>query len=272
MQETLFVISTNRGRHVVEDQVDAILWSCEGRPCHIIIVDDDNTIDVGDHGHFTVIKSQTFKNKNMSGFKNNEGIQFALNQDIPFGQIILMDDDSLLIGKGLDIWAVDQIHRQRVDLVGTQDRVNYQDCWPHWRSLYIEWGCEKAEAWLPGAGSVFYATCAMSRRIAETMMTHNMLIPEGHKRWGLWPDTYISWTVQLLGGYMAFCGHMDKPKAPLYMNHTGCMRWAPDPRILRSDFLVYHPLRSVSMASEEELRLFYSRFRRDQVDPRQWPD
>jgi hypothetical protein len=260
--ETLVVFATNR-RGIIADQVAAIHWS-HALAHAIVCVDDTLERDdplVRQDGNFFRIPSQIASRRNLSGFKNNEGIKFALARDIDFRYVLCLDDDALPIGKGLDEWAVEKMDKTAIDQLGVRDRVNYQGYWPQIPQLLGRW--------LPEAGNVsgpldlspetiFYAVNWMSRGLVDTLAERNLLVPDGCEAWPLWPDTYLSWVAMLVGGYQVTWGHMDDPKPPIYGNHRNHMKFAPNPLILRHDFLVYHPIRYVTMYDEQTLRGHYA--------------
>jgi hypothetical protein len=259
--DTLFVFASNRSQYIFTDQMDAIRWTCEDRSFHVAVIDDGNNYGVpGTHGDYSLVHSKVPSQKHLSGFKNNEALRWAIDHGYDFQQVIFMDDDSLPIRKGLDAWSLATMGRTGVDLLGVEDRVNYQPYWHEYEPLFREWGVD-TEGWYPPSASIFYATCFLSRAAALNLYTKNLLVPRGCDKWTLWPDIYLSWIVALTNGYVMRWGHMDQPRAPLYLNHMNHMRHAPDPRILHEDFLVYHTLKGVHSYSEEELREIYKKVR-----------
>jgi hypothetical protein len=267
--ETLIVFATNR-RPIIADQVDAIRWS-HNLSHAIVCVDDmlerDDPLHRQDGNYFR-IASKIPSRRNLSGFKNNEGIQFALKQGIDFRYVLCLDDDALPIGRGLDEWAIEKMDRAAIDLFGVQDRVNYQGLWAQLPNLLGRWIPDARNVTGPtdiSPETIFYAINWMSRGLVDTLAEHNLLVPDGCERWSLWPDVYISLVSQFMGGYQVTWGHMDDPKPPIYGNHRNHMKFAPSPLILRRDFLVYHPIRYVTMYDEQTLREHYAERRRREV-------
>jgi hypothetical protein len=264
--ETLVVFATNR-QGIIADQLEAIHWAHE-QPHAVVVVDDTLAPDTppdrrGDN--VIVIGSRVAQKRQLSGFKNNEAIRYALESGIDFRYVFSLDDDALPIGRGLDTWALGQLDATAVDLLGVRDRVNYQIYWQQVPRLLGRWLPEARE--VTGAidlapESIFYAVNWMSRGLVDTLYARNVLVPDGCDAWPLWPDVYISWMAQLLGAYQVTWGHMDMPRPPIYANHRNHMRFAPDPRILRPEFLVYHPIRYVTCSDEATLRAHYAEERR----------
>jgi hypothetical protein len=272
--ETLVVFCTNRGDYVLRDHIDAYHWA-HRRPHAIVAVDDirplDEPVETGTspygEGIHYIIPSRIAKNqKRLSGFKNFEGIHWALDVGVDFTVCMSVDDDAFPIGSGIDDWAVPTMGRTAIDLLGVQDRVSYQN---QWRQI-----CETLARWIPEAKNihwiedvvpqgVFFAVTWLSRQFCDALYSRGILVPKGCEEWWTWPDVYVSYVAQLLGFYTVTWGHMDAPRAPVYANHRHHVRSAPDPRILRDDFLVYHPLRYVNQYDEESLRRWYAQVRRE---------
>jgi hypothetical protein len=264
--ETLIVFATNRPG-IIKDQVEAIHWS--HNLSHAIVCVDD-TLERDDpltrqDGNVFRIPSQIASRRNLSGFKNNEGILFALARGINFRYVLCLDDDALPIGRGLDEWAITKMDTTAIDLLGVKDRVNYQNYWPQVPQLLGLWLPEAKNVAGPldlVVETIFYAVNWMSRGLVDTLAERDLLVPDGCEEWSLWPDIYISWVSQLVGGYQVTWGHMDDPKPPIYCNHRNHMKFAPSPWILRREFLIYHPIRYVTMYDEQTLREHYAALRR----------
>lgn len=262
---SLFVFATNRSEFILNDQLAAIEWACD-MPHHVVVVDDAKKFgEPGTYGNYSLIHSTVPSMKHLSGFKNNEAVKFAIKGGIEFDQVVFLDDDALPIGKGVDSWSLERLAETDVDLLGAQDRLNYQEYWGIAEELFDNWGVKGLDNFYPASDGVFYATCFMSRRAAEGLYEAGLLVPEGCEHWPLWPDPYISWAVQSLGFYQMCWGHMDRPRPPLYLNHLYHMRYAPAPWVLRDDFALYHSVRGVSHYSEEFIRTYYKRLREGRV-------
>jgi hypothetical protein len=271
--DSLIVFCTNRGDYILRDQIDALHWT-HVRPHVIVAVDDTRPLDAAPEdgtspygpGLHYIIPSRVIKGqRHLSGFKNLEAVRWALAAGLEFKVCLSVDDDAFPIGRGLDDWALPTMEWTAIDLLGVQDRVSYQNSWKQI--------CSALAAWLPEANNpqwiddvtpqgVFFAMIWLSQPFCAELYRRDILVPPGYERWGMWPDVYVSYIAQLLGFYTVLWGHMDAPRAPLYANHRNHMRTAPDPRILRTDFLCYHPIRYVNQFDEETLRRHYAQLRR----------
>ncbi len=259
--DTLVVMATNRGRAIAADQLDALRWSFE-RPFLLVIVDDSGTLPAGldDGGDHVVIGSGVASRKRMSGFKNQEGIRHALELGVDFGVAFCLDDDALVIGKGLDAWALDHMEDGVIDLLGVEDRVSYFNRWHQWRALFEAW-IPDSIGFTPHRETLFYAMTWMGRALCDEMHARSLLVPSRYEQWDLWPDVYLSWTAQALGFHAAACGTMDMPRPPLYANHPDNQRYGPQPWILHPDFRAFHSTRAVTGALESAVRAMYARRR-----------
>jgi hypothetical protein len=268
--ETLVVFTTNR-KGIIQDHVEAIRWS-HTLPCAIVCVDDtlerDDPVIRREDNYFR-IASRLPGQKHLSGFKNYEGIQFALNDGIDFRYVLCLDDDALPIGCGIDEWAIAKMDLTAIDLLGVRDRVHYQNYWKQVPQLLGRWLPEARNIFGPvdlSSETIFYAINWMSRGLVDAMVERSLLVPDGCAGWPLWPDPYISWVAQILGAYVVTWGSMDDPKPPIYANQHNHMRLAPSPKILRRDFLIYHPIRYVAVHDEQSLRQYYAWFRKQTRD------
>jgi hypothetical protein len=261
--DTLIVFATNRGPGVAWDAVNGALWGCNGT-AHVIVVDDSGEIVTGHHpDKVTVIRSSLLSRKELSGFKTNEGIKYAVEQGMQFKQVLVLDDDALMIRPGFDQWALETMKFGSIDLLGVEDRVNYQDRWSLGYDFF-----EKAKVpellsgFYPNPGTIFYAINMMSRALVDTLYKRQLLVPLGYETWPLWPDVYISWVTNMLGHVVTCWGHMDRPKAPMFADHPNHQRsGGPEPRILAAEFLVFHSTKAVRGYSELELRQHYQMVR-----------
>lgn len=271
--DSLVVFCTNRGDYILRDQIDALHWSHAG-PHVIVAVDDTRPLDAAaevghspyGEGEHHIIPSRVAKGRvNLCGFKNLEAVRYALDAGVDFKVCLSVDDDAFPIGQGLDAWALPTMERTAIDLLGAQDRVTYQN---EWKKI-----CGTLARWIPEANNpqwiedispqgVFFAVIWLSRSFCDELARRGLLVPPGYEQWWTWPDVYLSYVAQLLGFYTVTWGHMDAPKAPIYANHRNHVRSAPEPRILREEFLIYHPLRYVNQYDEETIRRWYERVRR----------
>ena len=184
--ETLIVFATNR-RGIIKDQVEAIHWS-HSLPHAIVCVDDTLERDdplIRQDGNYFRIPSKIPSRRHLSGFKNNEGIMFALSQGIDFRYVLCIDDDALPIGRGLDEWVIPKMDATAIDLLGVRDRINHQGWWSYVPQMLSRWMPEANEITGPvdlSPETVFYAINWMSRGLVNTMAERNLLVPDGCAR------------------------------------------------------------------------------------------
>ena len=115
--KTVIVMATCSPREVLLDQIDAIKWSCRDS-FEIVVVDDNGGLELPCH----VLRSRSqIKKPGKVGFKVNEGIQWAL-KNIDFDMVMVLDDDALPIGRGLDTWALKIFSdNPNFGMIGTKD-------------------------------------------------------------------------------------------------------------------------------------------------------
>jgi hypothetical protein len=258
--DTLIVCATNRGPDVVNDQLDALRWACQGS-FHVVIVEDGGKLGpAGNRDDHTILPSRLAQKKRMSGFKNQEGIRWALEHNVEFQAALCLDDDCLPIGKGFDVWALGVLEDEAADLLGVADRVQYASYWDAWRNRFTAWAPE-ASKFTPYHRSLFYAAIWMGRSLCEELRERDLLVPDKYEEWTLWPDVYLSWMADVLGYHAVAWGAMDAPHPPLYLNHPNAQRHAAQPWILHPDFALFHSVAAVHGFSERTVREFYARRR-----------
>ena len=261
------VVCVSNRREIARDQLEAILWSCRRSTVVMVTPGPETLGPERDEENYSVVFSRLPQKKHLSGFMGNEGIADAIARDVPFDSVLLLDDDCLPIGVGLDAFGVAALETEDADLFGVRDRVDYRPSWETWRELFTFW-LPEAAGWSPRAAGVFYPAVWLSRAFAFELAIRGLLVPPHAEKWGLWPDVYIGWMCAALGFRLGFRGGMGAAaEPPLYLDHAKRMENAPSPLILREDFLAYHSVRAVPAISETEIRRFY-RERRLFVDER----
>jgi hypothetical protein len=264
--DTLIAFASNRSQVIIDDTVEALHWS-HTLPHQIVVTSDQKDPDSPpeDNGSYVKIGSRVPSFKQLSGFKTNEAIKFAIEQGIEFKVVLVIDDDTLAIGQGFDAWAVDQVETYSVDLLGARDRVSYQQRWEDassWLEPFMPLEARRIRGAIDlNPETIFYAIHWLSGTMARVLHARNLLVPPGCESWQSWPDVYISWVVHLLGGYQVCWGAMDAPRAPFYANHINAMASAPRPQILHPDFKLYHTIKGVAHFSEQQIRDHYRRVR-----------
>jgi hypothetical protein len=225
----------------------------------VVVIDDRGDV-TSPASQCVVIRSRLRTGQAMSGFKNHEGIVWALQHGLSFDRVFCLDDDTLLIGSGLDVWAERVMQTQHAGLVGVADRVDYSAQWYAFGSLFRQ-HLYQAATFRPERPTVFYPMVWLSKDFVTALHQHHLLVPDGYETWPTWPDVYISWAAQLLGFKTYTHGSMDQPEAPLYANHPHTMFAAPQPWILHPDFKAYHSIKAVPHFTESQVRQYYQQQR-----------
>jgi len=258
--KTLIVVATCNGPDVMLDQLDAIKWSCQDS-YEVVVVDDVGGLSLP----CTVLRSNgKIKKPGTVGFKVNEGIKWALDH-IDFEMVMVLDDDALPIGKGLDTWALDIFKKNpNAGLIGTMDDV--KACAMYSEPARVNRMLEQlkqwilVDNWIPPKEVVFYAVNFQSRACVEKLNSMGMLNPDKE----IWPspcETFQSWVTLLAGFELYFWGrYPDQLKPPLYSMHHGSIS-PPDPRTIVSEFLVHHSIRRIQGVDEWTIRKHYQNMR-----------
>lgn len=268
--DTLCVIATCSDSKIISDQIEAVNWSCE-HDVHIVIVDDlDGRFLNFNYDNVDVMKPRgTYKHARAVGFKVNEGLAWAVSRGIVFKMAMVLDDDALPIGKGLDDWAMSVFKGSpSAGYLGTKDSVDSmsrynnsgkRDKGQKWLSERIE----LPEGWSPPTENIFYAVNFQTSDFVCGMMLNDLCKPEMDSWADILPcEVFQSWCCELLGFDQIFWGQYPNDlKPPLYSMHHGSVK-PPDPRTLSSDYLVHHSVRHVDQVSESIIRDYYKRQRK----------
>jgi hypothetical protein len=242
--KTVVVMTTCNDRKIVLDQIDAIKWSCD-ESFEIVVVDDKGGLELP----CTVLRSQS-KLKGFpfqkGAFKVNEGIQWSL-KNIDFDMVMVLDDDALPIGKGLDTWALNKFKKNpKIGMIGTKDDI--KACSLYREPMKVKMMMEQLskwhsiENWTPPPEVIFYAVNFQSRALVEKLNIMGMLDVE-KEIWSMPCETFQSWVTNLAGFDLEFCGrYPNELTPPLYSMHHGSVK-PEDPRRISSEFLVHHSIK-----------------------------
>lgn len=259
--KTVVVMATCSPREIILDQIEAIEWSCDESFTIVIVNDGEIELDLP----YTVIKSKSkIKRASVVGFKVNEGIKWALD-NIDFDMVMVLDDDALPIGRGLDTWALNKFKdNKNIGMIGTMDDVKACEMYRNADRVELclkylaEW-CDISN-WTPPNEVIFYAVNFQSRDLIEKLDSMNMLNVEKE----IWPmpcETFQSWITTLAGFDLYFWGrYPDSLVPPLYSMHHGSVK-PTDPRLISHEFLVHHSIRQTG-ADEWDIRNYYKYSRR----------
>jgi len=263
--KTLCVMATSSEPKVIEDQVEAIRWSCQ-TPVEIVVVDDCSRTDWKQDGCH-ILQSNTRRHTPAAvGYKVNEGIAWAIDQGMPFEMVMVLDDDALPIGKGLDVWALNILEDDpEIGLLGVMDDMlarkayskpsnveKMMDAMKKWHNV---------SEWVSPKDNIFYAVNFQPRSIVELFNQQGVLHPSRE----VWPcpcETYQSWMTEFFGYKQKFWGmYPDDLVPPLYSMHHGSVH-PEDPRKISLDFKIHHSIRNVKNVGEWEIRKHYRNIRR----------
>lgn len=263
--DSVFVFRTEHAA-VAIDQLDAITWSCKWT--HRVIVIDQSSRGLGIPGTpiCDVVRLPRELQRISTGFQQLAALANYINQGWQFGQAILLRDDSLPIGKGLDEWCGKQVKDNGAGLLGVEDRNVYYESFPACATMFAYWDVPH-QTWedAPSTKTVAEPFQVLSASLIWDLFGRNLLPPPECHEWVYPFGPYISWVSQMLGHTQILHGHMDRQLAPLYVNELRS-RQLPSPTILSPAFLLYHSLKGTCAFSANDLRVGYKRIR--ESDPK----
>lgn len=258
--DTVFVFGTEHAA-VALDQLDAISWSCKWT--HRILVIDRTRRGLGlpDADTYEIVRMPDELRRVAAGFQQLAALGMLINQGWQFGQAILLSEDSLPIGKGLDEWCGQLIKEQAAGVIGVEDRCSYMESFPSCAMTFSCWEVpHEIFEDAPNNKTVASPFQVLSGVLVRDLFARNLLPPPDCEDWLLPFGPYISWVPQILGYTQLLHGHMDRQLAPLYVNELQS-RQLPSPTILSREFLLYHSLKGTCAFSANDLRVGYKRLR-----------
>ena len=262
--ETVFVISSNRGDYVLNDLLSAIHWACSGgRSFFTVVVDETKTIEkLSAPGNYQILHSDLPPTVN-SGFHRAAGVKWAIDRGIAYKQIILLTDSCLLTGQGLDVTLLQQTQRERVGLIGVRADQNSEQLWYASQTQLFNWQIPVTEVETPPI-TLCDDVLVMAGRLAGTMWSKGLLVPDGCHQWAGSYGAYAAWVCHLVGLCVISWGFETKPMPPFYVSHAQG-QYLPPPHLLNNRFMVFAPATKVMSYSEADLRELYKQQRGEQA-------
>ena len=267
--DILCVMATHSNEDVINDQIESLFWGFESNIFLVIINDGLNELNFS-QSNIAVIRSKGAIHKaSKVGFKINEGLSWAFEKGIKFNFAMIFDDDALIIGKGLDLWAFNKFEKSKnLGLLGTGDdeasNQRYSDIGkiPVYKKLMFDWfNIENLK--IPKK-FMFYAVNFQSYEMISYFFEKNFLSHEKE----IWPfpcETFQ--TIATFNSIFDIEFHGQYPQnmvPPLYVMHHGSTP-PTDPRKLSKDFLIHHSIRRIKGIKEWEIRNFYRNVRKNRV-------
>lgn len=261
----LCIMATNSNKDVVYDQIESLFWGLGSNFGLIIVNDGNNELNFSQSNIFTIKPKGTIHSASKVGFKINEGLKWALENNINFKCAMILDDDALIINRGLSDWFIEKFEKNKnLGMIAVGDdnlaNKNYSDKSKHetYKNLLFNWiGTRKI---IIPKKYAFYAVNFQSYNMIRFFHEKKLLDYEKEK----WPypcETFqtiicnsLDFEIELHGQYP------DNLVPPLYVMHHGSKN-PMDPRNLPKSFLIHHSIRHVKNVGEWEIRKFYRKKR-----------
>lgn len=259
--DLICVMATCSDNETICDQIDALNWGLQCNK-HIIILDDRGALSI-DKENTTILEPKgKIHHASKVGFKVNEGIAWAI-QNIDFKICMVLDDDALIIRKGLEKWIF-RLLENKTGILGVKDcnisNKNYSKLENKNKCLSIlEKYVDVSQFEFPNE-YVFYAVNFQPFQTLAILYEKGFLSPE-MEIWPLPCESYQTTVTSLIGHEIQFIGqypHWLKP--PLYVMHHGS-KLPLDPRLIDRNFLIHHSIKKVKNTDEWEIRKYYKKIR-----------
>ena len=120
--EVLCVMATCSDKDIVNDQIESLFWGFDCRFAIVIVNDGPHELNFSQSNIFVIKPKGTIHQAGKVGFKINEGLSWAIEKNIKFKYAMVLDDDALIIGKGLDSWISDKFEKNKnLGMLGVGD-------------------------------------------------------------------------------------------------------------------------------------------------------
>jgi hypothetical protein len=261
----LCVMATNSNNDIINDQIESLFWGLRSNFALVIVNDGINDLNFNQHNIFTIKPKGQIHNASKVGFKINEGLSWAIEKDIKFKCAMILDDDALIIRKGLDDWFINKFEKSKnlgLLAVGDDEIANerYSDDSKHktYKNFLHRWLSLK-EFSVPKKYA-FYAVNFQSYEMIK-FFYEKKLLEQSKEEWPYPCETFQTIMCEALNFEIELYGQYPQNLLPpLYVMHHGS-KSPIDPRNLSKDFLIHHSIRHVKNTSEWEIRKFYRKNR-----------
>lgn len=258
--DTLYVISSARGAYVLDDLLSALQWTTVGGKCFTVVVDETRSIEsLSVAANYQLVRTE-LPDTAPVGFHRAAGLKWAIDAGIAYRQVIMLSDNCVITGQGLDSFFNTYTQKDGLGLIGVRSSRYLTKAWQDAQTQLFEWKLPVA-SWERHPPAVCDNVLIMAGRLVGALYQRNLLTPMGCETW---PDsfgTYVSWLCHMLGFYVASWGYEQLTMPPLYVNNVATAS-LPSPRLLR-DMLVFSPVDKVLSISEADIRERYKKDRGD---------
>lgn len=262
----LCVMSTSSNKNIVEDQIESLFWGLEMNFNLIIVNDGDHNLNFNQNNIFVIKPQGAIHSAAKVGFKINEGLKWAIDKNIYFKYSMILDDDALLIRKGIDDWFVKKFeNNKKIGIIGVGDdeiaNKRYSDLnkIKIYNKFIYNW--LKIKNFQIPKKYLFYAVNFQSYEMIKSFYDSNLL---NHDK-EIWPypcETFQTIMSKLLNFEIYFHGqYPNNLSPPLYVMHHGT-KSPLDPRKISKKFLIHHSIKRIKNTDEWEVRNYYKKLRK----------
>lgn len=259
--DTLFVTSSRQGWYYLEDTIAAINWSCDASKTHYVVaVDESETIQQpSQDGVYQLVHTDLPQSLN-SGWHMAAGLQWAIENDIEFEQVILLSDDCLPVGQMFDAFMLDRINKQGVGVIGVRDIQRHTEWW-RVSQTFLTANNLPTDGWEQEPAALCDGVLVLSKLFVQRLRESGLIVPGNVEDCQLPFGVYLSWACQLSGYFVVGWGSNDKPMPPVYCVDAGPMN-VPSPHYLDpAKFFMFAPVSAVQSYTPREVRELFKRYR-----------
>lgn len=261
--DLMFVVSSKRGRYVLEDIAAALRWACTTASHYTLCIDESQREYRELRGHYE-IRSPVITDKQCaqlpSGFSALTMLEAPETFRIPVAaqHVVLLSDRCLLTGVAFDRFLLERLSSATFGAMGVEQSGDFEDMFS--MNLPIL-GRNKLnhQAWENPPPVLADDILVLSDNLLAAMRSRQLFTPGNCGDWSGTLGAYVAWVSVCLGLPVVSWGYGHKALPPLYVNTTGVS--VPPPHILSPAFQLFAPVDKVLSYAEADLRDMYKRLR-----------
>jgi hypothetical protein len=257
--ETAYIVTARRGTYATTDVIRSITMTSQRTHCVIVVVDGPAVVLPEDLASVCTVlqRDTTVADTQPPAF---QALNYCSQQGLAVHQYMLLDDECLVLGAGVDAWAAEQLCKTHIGVLGVGSVLDYTTNYRLALGTFAELEVP-FELYTPSGPTLLDHVLWLSHHFVADLFSRGLFRPDMVLPSNVPYGTLLSWLAQILGYYQLVWGTADVSMPPLFVDDGRQHRQQPAPHILSSQFKLYRSVRRVSGYTEEYLREAYKRQR-----------
>lgn len=256
MKCLLAIHGTSQG--ATQDTLDSLLPLMNGAACDVVVAAPEEW----SLGVMTVGKYSGELDPRNYGFRLLSLVNACYQSRRTYDCVILTDDRCLGVSRntllnGLKLW----FEQHNLGAIGVLDDCPRYVSFEKHAPCLAEWGLPFA-SWRPSSPPLLGGFLLMNGKLVQKMFDQALLPPPGWQQWTTTFGDYLSIVTQVLKFEVFGVGTGLRHRLPLFVAGDDTDgRLLVSPTVLRSEFMIYHPIDKVYGVTAQELRNAYKELR-----------